>query len=178
MLRSQWRIVFNSILWSKKNSTVPYYWATCQILIINSHTEIFFKKYINQQKITTFAQKNTAKICVFLCFSRTYTQKINIYPYDNWDYKAQHTIGLQAIRAADSIAANLSEGFGRYSPADRKRFYVIARGSFEETKCWMRKAIRRKVLSTKEQSEIADVINLLGPKLNLFIKNQNIQKWK
>ena len=98
------------------------------------------------------------------------------YAYDNWDYKAQHTIGLQAIRAADSIAANLSEGFGRYSPADRKRFYVIARGSFEETKCWMRKAIRRKVLSTKEQSEIADVINLLGPKLNLFIKNQNIQK--
>lgn len=96
--------------------------------------------------------------------------------YDNWNYKAQHTIGLQAIRAADSISANLSEGFGRYAAADRKRFYIIARGSFEETKCWMRKAIRRKVLNPKEQSEIANAVNLLGPKLNLFIKNKNIQK--
>lgn len=51
----------------------------------------------------------------------------------------------------------------------------MARGSFEETKCRMRKAIRRKVLSQKEQDEIAEAINLLGPKLNLFIKNQNIQ---
>lgn len=96
--------------------------------------------------------------------------------YDNWNYKAQHSIGLQVIRSADSIAANLAEGFGRYTALDRKRFYVIARGSFEETKCWMRKAIRRKVLSEKEQAEIAEVINLLGPKLNIFIKNQNIQK--
>lgn len=98
------------------------------------------------------------------------------YAYDNWNYKAQHTIGLQAIRSADSIAANLSEGFERYSAADRKRFYIIARGSFEETKCWMRKAIRRKVLTGQENKEIADMINSLGPKLNLFIKNQNINK--
>lgn len=97
------------------------------------------------------------------------------YAYDNWDYKAKHTIGLQVIRSSDSISANLAEGFGRYSIADRKRFYIIARGSFEETKCWMRKAIRRKVLSEKEQNEIAEVINLLGPKLNLFIRNQNVK---
>lgn len=98
------------------------------------------------------------------------------YAYDNWNYKAQHTIGLQVIRSSDSIAANLAEGFGRYAPADRKRFYVIARGSFEETKCWMRKAIRRKILNEIEQKEIAGAINFLGPKLNLFIKNQNIIK--
>src|SRR4051812_37950586 len=78
------------------------------------------------------------------------------YAYDKWDYKAQHTLGLQVIRSADSIAANLAEGFGRYTMPDRKRFYTIARGSFEETKCWMRKAIRRKVLSEKEQAEIAE----------------------
>lgn len=93
--------------------------------------------------------------------------------HDNWDYKAQHTIGLQVTMSAASIAANLAEGFGRYAMADRKRFYIIARGSFEETKCWMRKAIRRKVLNNQEQKEITEVINSLAPKLTLLIKNQN-----
>ena len=137
------------------------------------------KLLINKEKITNYKLRTTMPTLIQDTEVYKMAEKLSDlvwYAYDNWDYKAQHTIGLQAIRAADSIAANLSEGFGRYSPADRKRFYVIARGSFEETKCWMRKAIRRKVLSTKEQSEIADVINLLGPKLNLFIKNQNIQK--
>lgn len=35
--------------------------------------------------------------------------------YDKWDYKAQHTLGLQVIRAVDSISANLAEGYGRFT---------------------------------------------------------------
>ena len=31
-----------------------------------------------------------------------------------WDFFARDTIGKQLIRSIDSIAANLSEGFGRY----------------------------------------------------------------
>jgi hypothetical protein len=31
-----------------------------------------------------------------------------------WDYFAKDTIGKQLVRDVDSIAANLSEGFGRY----------------------------------------------------------------
>ena len=30
----------------------------------------------------------------------------------NWDYFTKSTIGNQLIRSADSIAANLSEGYG------------------------------------------------------------------
>lgn len=63
--------------------------------------------------------------------------------YDNWNFKAQQTIGIQIIRSSDSIAVNLAEGYGRYKGPDRKRFYIIARGSFEETKAWLRKADRR-----------------------------------
>lgn len=31
-----------------------------------------------------------------------------------WNYFEKDTIGKQLIRAADSISANISEGFGRY----------------------------------------------------------------
>lgn len=39
----------------------------------------------------------------------------------------------QIRRSASSISANLSEGFGRQSNADKAHFYVIARGSAYET---------------------------------------------
>ena len=92
------------------------------------------------------------------------------YAFDNWTVKAQKTIGYQIIRASDSIAANLAEGYGRYTPADRKRFYLYSRGSYEETKAWLRKAIRRKVIFPEEEiAKYKVIIDELGPKLNAFI---------
>ena len=93
--------------------------------------------------------------------------------FDKWTIKAQKTIGYQVIRSADSIAANLAEGYGRYTPADRKRFYLYSRGSFEETKAWLRKSIRRNLISTKDAVTYKTVIDELGPKLNAFIKTTN-----
>lgn len=46
--------------------------------------------------------------------------------FDMWPVKPQNTIGYQIIRSSDSIAANLAEGYGRYTPADRKKFYLYA----------------------------------------------------
>lgn len=63
------------------------------------------------------------------------------------------------------------EGYGRYTPADRKKFYRYARGSFEETKAWLRKAVRRKVVTKTRSEEYKKVIDELGPKLNAFIKS-------
>ena len=91
--------------------------------------------------------------------------------YDSWDNKAKLSIGIQIIKSSDSIAANLAEGYGRYSQGDRKLFYRYARGSFEETKAWLRKAIRRTIISKKESQKYTQIINELGPKLNAFIKN-------
>lgn len=93
------------------------------------------------------------------------------YTFDEWPKKVQQTIGYQIIRAADSIAANLAEGYGRYTPADRKKFYLYARGSFEETKAWLRKLIRRKVIGEGEISRYQASIDELGPKFNAFIRS-------
>ena len=91
--------------------------------------------------------------------------------FDMWSNKVQRTIGYQVIRSSDSIAANIAEGYGRYTPADRKKFYLNSRGSFEETKSWLRKLIRRKVLSASRVAEYKTVIDKLGPKLNAFINS-------
>ena len=91
--------------------------------------------------------------------------------YDIWPEKAQRTIGYQIIRAADSISANIAEGYGRFTPADRKLFYRYARGSFEETKSWLRKAIRRKLIPHPEVETYKKLIDELGPKLNAFIRS-------
>ena len=91
--------------------------------------------------------------------------------FDKWPKKVQSTIGYQIIRSSDSIAANLAEGYGRYTPADRKLFYRYARGSFEETKAWLRKLIRRKIVKGEEIQKYTQIIDELGPKLNAFIRS-------
>ena len=91
------------------------------------------------------------------------------YDFDKWDKKVQNTVGYQIIRSSDSISANLAEGYGRYTPSDRKKFYIYSRGSLEETKSWLRKLIRRKVLSKSTATEYKAIVEKLGPKLNAFI---------
>jgi four helix bundle protein len=91
------------------------------------------------------------------------------YDFDKWDNKVQKSIGYQILRSADSIFANIAEGFGRYSPADRKKFYLSSRGSFEETKSWLRKLIRRNILNEIDSHKYKLIIDELGPQLNAFI---------
>nr|MBC8527348.1 four helix bundle protein [Candidatus Cloacimonadota bacterium] len=55
--------------------------------------------------------------------------------------------------------------------AERKQFYRYARGSFEETKSWLRKSIRRKLIPNSQIDKLSKIINELGPKLNAFIKS-------
>jgi len=93
------------------------------------------------------------------------------YAYDTWSNKVQRTIGYQIIQSSDSISTNIAEGYGRYTPADRKVFYRYSRGSFEETKAWLRKLIRRKIILKKDIAQYTKIIDELGPKLNAFIRS-------
>lgn len=91
--------------------------------------------------------------------------------YHNWPEKAQRTIGHQIIRSSDSISINIAEGYGRYTPADRKNFYRYARGSFEETKRWLRKVFRRDIINPERMQEYEKINDEPGPKLNGFINS-------
>jgi len=93
------------------------------------------------------------------------------YAYDRCPEKVQGSIGCQVMRSADSIAANLAQGYGRYTPSERKLFYHYARGSFEETKAWLGKLVRRKIIGQDEVAVYQKTIEELGPKLNAFIKS-------
>jgi len=79
-------------------------------------------------------------------------------------------MGKQLIRSADSISANIAEGFGRYHYKDNKNFCYYSRGSIIETKSWLRKALSRKLISEKEYSTLLQKLETIHLKLNIYIK--------
>ncbi|MFQ6611391.1 MAG: four helix bundle protein [Fidelibacterota bacterium] len=89
--------------------------------------------------------------------------------YDTWPDKVKFAIGYQIFRSVDSISVNIADGYGRFTSADRKTFYRYTRGSFEETKTWLRKLKRRTIIHEKDFDQLIEIINELGPKLNAFI---------
>ena len=53
-----------------------------------------------------------------------------------WDYFSRDTIGKQFVRAADSISANIAEGFNRYYKKEKIQFYRYSFGSIGESFDW------------------------------------------
>lgn len=87
------------------------------------------------------------------------------------DYFNKETIGKQLMRSVDSVAANLSEGFGRFHYKDSKNFSYYSRGSLYETKTWLRKAKNRNLIEEIEYIKFEEEINLIGKMLNSYIKS-------
>jgi four helix bundle protein len=94
----------------------------------------------------------------------------------NWDSFAKYGLGKQLTAAADSISANIAEGYGRYFVKDNIKFCLYARGSLLETKSWIRKAHVRKLISENEFLSLTESLQLIHKKLNGYIKvlKQNI----
>jgi four helix bundle protein len=88
----------------------------------------------------------------------------------NWESFEKNTLGRQLVRAADSIGANIAEGFGRGSCADQKRFMRIARGSAYEAKHWLRLALRRGLPTEECVSQLKPLLDKLPPKLNAYMR--------
>jgi len=89
----------------------------------------------------------------------------------NWKYFEKDTVGKQLVKSADSIGANISEGAGRGSFQDNRRFVKIARGSLYETQHWLRRAYKRDLLKEEEVNKIKPIVGELAPKLNAYLKS-------
>ena len=81
------------------------------------------------------------------------------------------SLGKQLIEAADSIAANISEGHGRYFYKENKNFCYYARGSLLETKTWLSKARKRNLISEEEFSKLIQDLDILHYNINRYIKS-------
>ena len=94
-----------------------------------------------------------------------------------WTFFARRTVGGQFVEAADSIAANIAEGYGRYFYKDRKQFCYYSRGSLIETKTWAKKAFDRELISKESFDQLIEKLRTLHFKLNTYIKKlkQNVQ---
>jgi four helix bundle protein len=90
---------------------------------------------------------------------------------EKWNNFARDTVGKQLVRAADSIGANIAEGSGKGTFNDNRRFVRIARGSFNEAQHWLRRAFRRKLLTTEQIAKLHELVEKLGPTLNAYLKS-------
>jgi four helix bundle protein len=85
------------------------------------------------------------------------------------DYFSKTTVGIQLVRAADSIGVNIAEGTGRGSYQDNRRLVRNARGSLNETRHWLRRAHSRHLLPAEKTRSIRPLIDEFAPRLNAYL---------
>jgi four helix bundle protein len=80
-----------------------------------------------------------------------------------WEYFERKTLGAQFANAADSIAFNISEGYGRFHYKENKNFCYYSRGSAKETLTAVEKSKLRNLISEEDYL-------LLNQKLSLYFR--------
>ncbi len=97
-----------------------------------------------------------------------------------WDWFSKKTIGDQIARSADSVGANIAEGYGRYFFREYIVFLYYARGSLYETRYWVEKARKRNLINEEQYKWLKSRIDKLPIEINKVIKivKGEAQKWK
>ncbi|MCF7844382.1 MAG: four helix bundle protein [Kiritimatiellales bacterium] len=83
----------------------------------------------------------------------------------------QYGITNQLRRASTSVVANIAEGFGRYSYAEKAQRYVIARGECSEVKAFLLVATRVKLISKEEIHHLLELNDKVGRLLSGLIQS-------
>lgn len=90
---------------------------------------------------------------------------------NEWPSFAKYSVGTQLTEAADSIAANISEGHGRYHFGENRQFCYYARGSLQETCTWLQKAKSRDLITNERYEELSDELIEIRQMLNGYIRS-------
>lgn len=88
----------------------------------------------------------------------------------DWDYFAKDTVGKQIVRSADSIGANIAEGYGRYHYKENRNFCYFSRGSIIETKGWLKKSRIRNLINEEQYNALFEKLQTIHLKLNAYLK--------
>ena len=88
-----------------------------------------------------------------------------------WSSFDRDTLGKQLVRAADSIALNISEGYGRFFFKENKNFCYYSRGSAKETSTALDKAYSRNLISPELYKQMNDKLNLYFKLSYAYIKS-------
>ena len=91
----------------------------------------------------------------------------------NWESFPKRVVGAQFAGAADSISANIAEGFGRHFKKDKIKFYSYSKVSLKESLDWNEKAKVRNLITTEEYDHIFGELNKLPKSINSLIKFTN-----
>lgn len=90
---------------------------------------------------------------------------------NNWDYFNKDTLGKQFVKAADSMALNIAEGYGRFFFKENKNFNYYSRGSaFESTAC-LRKALQRNLIGVEDNNTMRQLFERFFRLMNGYIKS-------
>lgn len=76
----------------------------------------------------------------------------------------------QLNRASVSVAANIAEGNGRFTKADRRNFFGIARGSVQECVPLLELALRRGLVTAERQAQLKSRLEEISRMLSGLIK--------
>jgi four helix bundle protein len=96
---------------------------------------VHWLKFVNQ---TDMSYYNLEDLEVYQ-LAETFSDDIWFIVHE-WDYFAKDTVGKQMVRSADSISANIAEGYGRFHYKENRNFCYFSRGSIIETKGWLKKS--------------------------------------
>ena len=78
-----------------------------------------------------------------------------------WENFERWSLGIQLMRAADSVGANIAEATGRRHVADQRRVLYFARGSLYETEHWVAVAKDRGLLADDADARIPELARTL-----------------
>jgi len=80
----------------------------------------------------------------------------------DWPYFDQRSVGLQLVRSADSVGANIAEATGRWHRPDQQRLLFIARGSLHEASNWIDIAKERGLLDPQIGTQVPELARTLN----------------